>query len=115
MTETRKPSESITISITTNRPTGAHRYVDFYHPTDAQLENLAKACQPATFGMNQQDVYDETYRKAGKMDVGRFSTQFQPANHGIIGVIRDVLLGNGADLASIRVELYKLNVYGRLE
>lgn len=63
--------------------------------------------------MHQQDVYDETYRKAGKMDVDRFATQFHPANHGIIEAIRDVLLGNRVDLGSIHVELYKLNVYGR--
>jgi len=104
---------SIAIQFTVITKNTHVRFVDFYHPTDAQLENLAKECQPATFGMNQQDVYDETYRKAGKMDVGRFSTQFHPANHGIIEVIRDVLLGNRVDLGSIRVEPYKLNVYGR--
>ena len=35
------------------------RFINFAHPTDAQLENLVNACRPATFGMNQEDVYDE--------------------------------------------------------
>jgi len=35
------------------------RFINFAHPTDAQLENLVNACRPATFGMIQQDVYDE--------------------------------------------------------
>lgn len=42
--------------------------------------------------MNQRDVYDEAYRKAWKMDAGRFSTQFHPADHGIVKVLSDVIL-----------------------
>ncbi len=63
--------------------------------------------------MNQQDVYDEGYRKARKMDVGRFSTQFHPADQGIVEVLSDLLLKAQVDTRSIRMELYKLNVYGR--
>jgi len=63
--------------------------------------------------MKQKDVYDEGYRKARKMDVGRFSTQFHPADHGIIEVLGDVLLKGQVDTRLIQMELYKLNVYGR--
>ena len=38
----------------------------------ADLEKLAAACQPATFGVNQADVLDESYRKAGTMNTGNF-------------------------------------------
>ena len=29
------------------------------------LNQLERACEPATFGRNAEDVLDETYRKAG--------------------------------------------------
>jgi len=34
------------------------------HLLDLQLEALAQTCEPATFGLEQQDVLDEMYRKA---------------------------------------------------
>ena len=36
------------------------------------LNQLERACEPATFGRNDEDVLDETYRKAGKMDSDNF-------------------------------------------
>jgi hypothetical protein len=39
-------------------------------------KHLSDACQPATFGVNKEDVLDESYRKAGKMDVTDFATNF---------------------------------------
>ena len=47
------------------------------------------------------------------MDVGRFSTQFHPADNEIVEVLSDVLLKGQVDTRSIQMELYKLNVYGR--
>ena len=35
-------------------------------------------CQPATFGAQEQDVLNESYRKAWKMDMDNFSTRFNP-------------------------------------
>ena len=78
-----------------------------------QLENLAKACQPATFGRNQQDVYDESYRKAGKMDVANFATNLSPLHLGMIDTVHDTLLRGQHSGKMIRYELYKLNVYGK--
>jgi len=78
--------------------------------TDSQLAALSQACQPASFGVNQQDVLDESYRKAGKMEPSAFSTQFSPSSLGIVELIRATLLQGSAK--SVRVELYKLNVYG---
>ena len=76
----------------------------------AQLEHLVQACQPATFGIQQQDVLDESYRKAWKMDAMNFATNFNPNNTGIIQVIHDLLLKDSQ--SSTQVELHKLNVYG---
>jgi hypothetical protein len=89
----------------------SHSFIDFSTAvTDAQLEHLAQACQPATFGVQQQDVLDESYRKAGMMDAVNFSTNFNPNNTGIIESIRDFLIEDRE--TSIQVELHKLNVYG---
>ncbi|KAF8955841.1 hypothetical protein BDZ97DRAFT_1764411 [Flammula alnicola] len=86
--------------------------LDFSNVADAQLEALAKACQPASFGVDQKDVLDESYRQAGKMDAGQFATQFSPMSCDIIGIIIDSLLKEKISPNSMKIELYKLNVYG---
>ena len=78
--------------------------------SDVQLEHLAQACQPATFGVEQKDVLDESYRKAEKMDAVNLSTNFNSNNTGIMHAICGLLLKNTE--SPIRVELHKLNVYG---
>ncbi|KAL4249500.1 hypothetical protein ABKN59_007217 [Abortiporus biennis] len=91
---------------------GNVRRIDFDEITDAQIEELSNACDPATFGVNQEDVLDESYRKAGKMNSNNFSINFNPYNSEVVDIIRNTLLeGPNAD-RSIRAELYKLNVYG---
>ena len=87
------------------------RMIDFTKVSDQQLASLEAACQPATFGVAQKDVLDESYRKAGKMDVSEFAAQFSPTSSGILEGIRKSLF-MGRTNESIRVELYKLNVYG---
>ncbi|KIM35884.1 hypothetical protein M413DRAFT_324542 [Hebeloma cylindrosporum] len=85
--------------------------LNFNQPTDSQLDALSQACQPAPFGVDEQDVLNEAYRKAGKMEPSAFSTQFSPSSLGIVELIRETLL-QGRSAKSVRVELYKLNVYG---
>ena len=80
--------------------------------TDQQLDNLFKSCDPATFGRAQQDVLDESYRKAGKLDANRFATHFSPTDVGILETVSDLLLRDRVPEKSIHLELYKLNVYG---
>ncbi|KAF2499038.1 hypothetical protein BU16DRAFT_503041 [Lophium mytilinum] len=80
----------------------------------ASLEKLVNDCQPATFGHNGKDIYDETYRKATKLDTTAFSSTFNPYEVGIIDAIAQVLLPSlpGGDIfRGVRAELYKLNVY----
>jgi hypothetical protein len=76
------------------------------------LEQLSKACEPASFGMNQENVLDETYRKAGMMDSERFSPTLDLHQTDLMKVIRGYLLEGTDSTESIKVELYKLNVYG---
>ncbi|KDQ10392.1 hypothetical protein BOTBODRAFT_115948 [Botryobasidium botryosum FD-172 SS1] len=78
--------------------------------TPAQLEHLADSCDKATFGVNQEDVLDETYRKAGKLDADHFAWNFQA--FGLVDHIKKVLFAMDSKPREIRAELYKLNVYG---
>ncbi|KAK9774386.1 putative 2og-fe oxygenase family protein [Seiridium cardinale] len=80
------------------------------------LVKLLRDMQPATFGLRGQDVLDETYRKASKMDTTQFCTTFNPYELGIIDVIAQALLPTidtvkDGNKRAVRAELYKLNVY----
>lgn len=87
------------------------------------LIGLLDDCSPASFGRGGEDVLDESYRKAAKLDSDRFSTNFNPYDVGIIGAIAQTLLpdiaipaaeGDGGrtlvDNLGVVAELYKLNV-----
>lgn len=85
------------------------------------IEELLKACTPATFGKKGQEVLDESYRKAVKLDSDQFSTSFNPYEAGIIDAIAQSLLPGIAKPFSdgeskheenlgVIAELYKLNV-----
>ncbi|KAK5689310.1 hypothetical protein LTR17_026350 [Elasticomyces elasticus] len=78
----------------------------------SDLQSLIAACAPAAFGRGGEDVFDETYRKAGKLDTDQFMTDFCPYATGIIDVVAQMLLPNVADRQrGVKAELYKLNVY----
>ncbi|KAF7331092.1 hypothetical protein MVEN_02449500 [Mycena venus] len=82
--------------------------------TPEQLDILFEACQKATFGRNQEDVLDETYRKAGQMGAKDFTIRFNLEKSRILkGVYTHLLEGFGETGKRIDAELYKLNVYGK--
>jgi hypothetical protein len=62
--------------------------------------------------VNDRDVLDETYRKAGKMDRTHFAARLEEEVPRILNAIRPVLFTDGEEKTNIRAELYKLNVYG---
>ena len=87
----------------------------------AAVEELLKACAPATFGRKGEEVLDESYRKAVKLDNNQFCTSFNPHEVGIIDAIAQSILPAIAKPFSDReskheehlgviAELYKLNV-----
>ena len=84
----------------------------------SMLSRLLHHCEPATFGVGGQDVLDERYRKAAKLDTSQFSTNFHPHDCGILDSIQQLLLpstigggqGVGIGPQGVRAELYKLNV-----
>jgi hypothetical protein len=49
-----------------------------YRDGEPTLEDLVHDCEPATFGFNGEDVFDEAVRKAGKLEAYKFSTNFNP-------------------------------------
>lgn len=57
-----------------------------------ELQALIDACQPASFGRGGEEVLDEDYRKAGKLDKTGFTTSFCPYEVGIIDVVAQLLL-----------------------
>ena len=58
-------------------------------------------------------MFDESYRKAGKLDKTAFAVNLDLEKSGFHEIIRsDLLDGKKAD-KPIHAELYKLNVYGK--
>lgn len=80
--------------------------------TDTELAHLSDVCAAATFGRNQQDVLDESYRKARKLDCSEFACHFDAERSGLVKVACGELLVGEDSTRPIRAELYKLNVYG---
>ncbi|KAI6046670.1 hypothetical protein EDC04DRAFT_2864621 [Pisolithus marmoratus] len=75
--------------------------INLSNSTPEELDNLSNA------------FYDETYRKAREMNIANFATRFSARNAGLIDVVRRELLTNTDANREIKVELYKLNVYGK--
>ncbi|KAK7046413.1 Fe2OG dioxygenase domain-containing protein [Favolaschia claudopus] len=90
------------------------REINLGNTSENELQDLAAACQKATFGLNQEDVLDETYRKAGKMDLDKFATRLDVLSSGLLAAIRPTIMQGQteADNKTLIPELYKLNVYG---
>ncbi|EKM54597.1 uncharacterized protein PHACADRAFT_258563 [Phanerochaete carnosa HHB-10118-sp] len=80
--------------------------LDFSSVSDEDSKSLSDICDATTFGVNEENVLDTTYRKAEKFDSAYFATKPDPFSYGLMSILRDVLReGHGA-------ELYKLNIYG---
>jgi len=86
--------------------------IDLSNLSETQLQHLSEACQPATFGLSQENVHDESYRKALQMDTSNFATKFAVADSRLMDVVRSELLEGHESKKPIDAELCKLNVYG---
>lgn len=89
------------------------RCLDLASASLEELKLLSEACDKATFGLNNEDVHDESYRKAGKLDAEDFSLPFNAVQAGLLDVIGTELLEGEDEARRLRAELYKLNVYGK--
>jgi len=76
------------------------------------FEKLLNDSQRATFGAGSEEVLDDDYRKAGKMDATQFCTDFNIAEHEIINTVAQVLVHAGEKYggSGVSAELDKLNV-----
>ncbi|KAI5236827.1 hypothetical protein E4T43_08378 [Aureobasidium subglaciale] len=63
-----------------------------YGPPGQAFTSLISSCEPAAFGRGGENVYDEQYRKATKLDVSDFCTDFCPYQTGIIDVVSQLLM-----------------------
>jgi hypothetical protein len=61
-------------------------------PSSKELKELLNASLPATLARARQEVLDEDYRKAGKLDQGQFATDFCPHALGIVDTLTQMLL-----------------------
>ena len=86
------------------------RCLDLLSATEEELKDLSNACDPAKFGVNQENVLDETYRKAGKLDLDNFALNFSPEQLGFSDIIRKALLTPNKN--DIIFERYKINEIG---
>ncbi|KAM5535766.1 hypothetical protein V8D89_010580, partial [Ganoderma adspersum] len=87
--------------------------LDLANPTPSALEHLERTCDPATFGVDNRDVLDESYRKAGKLDNQCFAFNLDVGRVGLLEAIRMGLFPGRDERKAIHAELYKLNVYGK--
>ncbi|KAK7458798.1 hypothetical protein VKT23_009804 [Stygiomarasmius scandens] len=89
------------------------RRLNLSEASEPELMHLTETCTQATFGRGQEDVLDETYRKAKKLDLQNFATTFDLNSTGIMDVVAAHLLDGSNENDIIRPELYKLNVYDK--
>jgi len=79
-----------------------------------EMEQLAKNCDPATFGVGGENRLDIEYRSAWKLDNTKFATSFHPFDSDIMEIIKQLLFAGAIHLEPfhpiIVAELYKLNV-----
>ncbi|KAM5535755.1 hypothetical protein V8D89_010569 [Ganoderma adspersum] len=87
--------------------------LDLANPTPSALEHLERTCDPATFGVDDRDILDESYRKAGKLDNQCFAFNLDVERAGLLEAIRMGLFPGRDERKAIHAELYKLNVYGK--
>ncbi|KAH6618222.1 hypothetical protein B0J18DRAFT_436860 [Chaetomium sp. MPI-SDFR-AT-0129] len=82
--------------------------------TEKNLGQLIKDMTPATFGRGGEHVYDESYRKASKLDPSHFASTFNPYELGIVDTIAQTLLPSlrhSEQTRAVKAELYKMNIY----
>jgi hypothetical protein len=79
-----------------------------------EMEQLAKNCDPATFGVGGENRLDVEYRSAWKLDNTKFATSFHPFDSDIMEIIKQLLFAGAIHLEPfhpiIVAEVYKLNV-----
>lgn len=82
-----------------------------------EFKDLINVSLPATFARAGEEVLDEDYRKAGKLDRGHFTTDFCPYETGIVDTLTQILLpqtSQSKHVRSIRVCSYPSSQFDAL-
>lgn len=79
------------------------------------FETLLNSMTPASFGRGTEEVFDEEYRRALKLDVVDFLTSFCPFEVGIVDVVRRMLVpcdrkGEVRTVSRVHLSLVKIVV-----
>ncbi|KAI0783506.1 hypothetical protein C8Q75DRAFT_437647 [Abortiporus biennis] len=106
------PASTSDLTLFYGKDKNARRIENIAEATAEEIADLAAACDPAKFGLNDQNVLDESYRKAGQLNASQFCSTFDLRNSGIIEKVRDELITQSGLKYTTRAELYNLNVYG---
>ena len=83
---------------------------DLADEENESLQEFLDVCSTASFGIGGETVTDKTYRDALKLEPENFQTDFELANTAILSEISRIM-SVGDSSASVRAELYKMNVY----
>ncbi|KIY52541.1 hypothetical protein FISHEDRAFT_23449, partial [Fistulina hepatica ATCC 64428] len=108
------PRDQYRLFYCVNKQDGAPAHcIDLKTASPAQLAGLSAACEPASFGLNGENVLDNSYRLARKMDTSQFATTIDIHRSGLLRIVETELVKNASVFSSsfIVPELYKLNVY----
>lgn len=76
-----------------------------------ELSSAASTCEAATLGLNNRDVLDESYRKAGKMDTDSFAVTLGDVIPHLLERVRPDLSEGTDGNKKLVAELYKLKFY----
>jgi hypothetical protein len=90
-TETSSPSPPVQVRYGSNG-LGSVFNIPGSDPSSKEFKELLNVSLPATFGRAGEEVLDEDYRKAGKLDRGQFTTDFCPYAAGIVDTLTQMLL-----------------------
>ncbi|PBK68259.1 hypothetical protein ARMSODRAFT_937327 [Armillaria solidipes] len=93
---------------------GASHFLNLASATEESLQDLCNASDPASFGLGNKDTFDESYRKAKKLDSAQFACTFDLQASGILDQVQvDLVEGCNESAKVLRAELYKLNAYAK--
>ena len=82
------------------------------------MDKLSSDCDPASFGVGNEERLDTEYRSAWKLDNTKFATSFNPFDYDLMDVVKQLLFSGAINLGALEpivvAELYKLNVRERM-
>lgn len=89
---------------------GIFQEIVFPKASEDNVKQLIDVCLIASFGLDDQQVTDTSYRNALKLDPEDFVSSFQVAD---TPVLLETAMTMVPDVQCIRAELYKLNIYSK--